>query len=444
MVYPTLPLSAASVAVFEEGMSPQYDITWSFTYELSGWTAGDEFGYCMFLQDGAHTLSGGGIGPDLGFSGGGPTVDPTAQAINKPILGIGFDSLGVFAAPIVYTDSSDSSTRSGVDYVPNSITIRDSNFDVVVTQALTAFDLISNGTRTIRTRLGDYGRRVFVDYKNEGDTFFTRLLTQEVSLDIFPSSRYRPGVTLVKPLTGTHTNGVIVTTGFHVEGNQSDAVEEDLEFTPLIPFVSNNSSNQPKPQDVPVKEATSRLPFLGMEPHIGCADGNCNLSATGATINKSFYPNTFNYGISAFIGDVELQWATPSSPYRFIFNYDNGTKIDTGFVGNSIYNYGGGSRSTFIAGILSSFNHGEYPVTDLAVDGYPIVNSALAAGLSSFYKDTDTSRLEVNVFAPLSTTDWEVLVGCPYYTLSCGTEDSFLCGLTQQHETLRKIVFPNL
>ena len=441
MVYPTLPLSAASVAVFEEGMSPQYDITWSFTYELSGWTAGDEIGYCMFLQDGAHTLSGGGVGPDLGFSGGGVNVDSTAQAINNPILGIGFDSLGVFAAPIEYLDAT---TRSGVDYVPNSITIRDSNFDVVTTQALTAFDLISDGTRTIRARLGDYGRKVFVDYKNEGDTFFTHLLTQEVSLEFESGSRWRPGVTLVKPLTGTHTNGIIVATGFHVEGNQSDAVEETFEFTPLIPFEFSNTSLGDSPQGIPTKEAAGVLPFLGMEPYIGCPDGNCDLSATGSTVNKSFYPNTFNYGMSAFIGDVELQWATPSNPYRFIFNYDNVTRIDTGFVGNQIYNYGGSSRATFITSILSSGNHGEYPVTELAVDGYPVVNSALAAGLSTFYKDTDTSRLEVNVFAPLSTTDWEVLVGCPYYTLSCGIEDSFLCGLTQQHETLRKIVFTNL
>tara|TARA_R110000764_G_scaffold139089_1_gene227089 strand:+ start:5769 stop:7094 length:1326 start_codon:yes stop_codon:yes gene_type:complete len=441
MVYPTLPLSAAAVAVFEEGMSPQYDITWSFTYELSGWTAGDEIGYCMFLQDGAHTLSGGGVGPDLGFSGGGPFVASTAQAMNKPIIGIGFDSLGIFAAPLEYTDAT---TRSGVYYVPNSVTIRDSDLNVVTTQALTGFDLVSDGKRTIRARLGDYGRKVFVDFKNEGDEFFTHILTQDVSIDIAPDSRFRPGVTLVKPLTGTHTNGVIVTTGFHVEGNQQDAVEETFEFTPLIPFSSNNKTLGPVPQKSPESESISRLPFLGMGPHIGCPDGTCDIPVTGATINKSFYPNTFIYGMSAFIGDVELQWKTTANPYRFIFNYDDGIKVDTGFVGNASYNYGGTSRDTFITGLLSSANHGEYPVTELAADGYPIVNSSLAASLSTFYKDTDTSRLKVNVFAPLSTTDWEVTVGCPYYTLSCGTEDSFLCGLTQQHETLRKIVFTNL
>lgn len=442
MAYPSdLPLSAAAVAVFEEGMSPQYDITWSFTYELSAHTPGDEIGYCMFLQDAQHVLSGGGIGPDLGFTGGGEFALATQKSMNRGVLGIGFDSLGVFAAPLTYNGGT---TRSGIEnLVANSITIRDSDFNIVSTTPLTAFDLVSDGKRTIRARLGDYGRKLFVDYKNEGDTFFTHILTQEVSIDFVADTRYRPGVTFVKPLSTSNTNGVIVTTGFHVEGNQNDAQTEQFEFEPLIPFNFNSSVLGPVPQGVPTSESKPILPFLGMEPHIGCPDGNCDLSAFGATINESFYPNTFLYGMSAFIGDVEVQWATPSNPYRFIFNYDDETKFDTGFVGSEIYNYGGSSRSVFTTGILSSFNHGEYPTTELAPDGYPVVNSALSASLSSFYKDTDTSRLEVSVFAPLSTTDWEVLVGCPYYTLSCGVEDSFLCGLTQQHETLRKIVFTN-
>ena len=64
MVYPTgLPADAAAVAVFEEGMSPEYDITWSFTYELSGQTASDEVGFCLFLQDALSAVAGGGVGP---------------------------------------------------------------------------------------------------------------------------------------------------------------------------------------------------------------------------------------------------------------------------------------------------------------------------------------------------------------------------------------------
>ena len=142
MDYPTdLPLSAVAVQIFEEGMSPQYDITWSFTYELSNYTSGDEIGYCMFLQDASFPLSGGGVGPDLGFSGNTLlSAALSSQPLNKPILGIGFDSLGVFASELIYTDGV---TRTGRSYEPNSITIRDKNLDIITTQAISAFELIS-------------------------------------------------------------------------------------------------------------------------------------------------------------------------------------------------------------------------------------------------------------------------------------------------------------
>ncbi len=127
-----------------------------------------------------------------------------------------------------------------------------------------------------------------------------------------------------------------------------------------------------------------------------------------------------------------------------VITLDGETKLDTGFVGSAAFDYEGASRSTFITGILSSANHGSYPSTSLAPDGYPYVSSTLTTATSSFYKDSDTSRALVEVFEPLSTSNWGITVGCPYYTLSCGTEDEYLCSLTQQHETLRKIVFTNL
>lgn len=445
MDYPTdLPLSAASVQIFEEGMSPQYDITWSFTYEVNAYTPGDELGYCMFLQNANVPLSGGGVGPDLGFSGDPDITAPaSSRPMTGPILGIGFDSLGVFASDLTYTTGA-SAYRDGSSYVPNSITIRDKDFNLVVTKALTAFDIVSSGKRTIRARLGNYGRTIFVDFKNNTDTFFTPLLTHEITgLEISTDTRYRPGISFVKPLTSSNTNGVIITTGFHVEGNQNNTTESEFEFTPLSAFDVDNVVVGPVPLNGPVIEDRPPLPFLGMEPNIGCPDGSCDIAITGAVVDNGFYPNTILYQMSAFIGDVELQWNTPGNPYRFIFKYDNINRIDTGFVGGSEYNYNGNLRSTFINGISSSANHGSYPITELAPDGYPYVYDELSNSLSSFHKDTDSPRLEVEVYSPLSATDWEVSVGCPYYTLSCGTEDSWLCGLTQQHETLRKIVFTN-
>ena len=440
MVYPTsLPVDAASIAVFEEGMSPEYDITWSFTYEPVNIASGDEIGFCLFLQDSLSALVGGGVGPDVGFSGT-DDLGLNAEPLQGKVLGVGFDTLGAFGLPIDDYGSGD--TRDGLaTVVPNGVHVRDANGNIVSTESLSAFDLTSEGKKTVRARLGNFGRTLTVDYKLEGEEFFTPVLKQDVTLSFTSSTRYRPGVAFVKPITASSITGDIQVTGFHVEGNQNSIEEEELAFTPLVPFVNNTDVLGPVPQGVPTSEAKPRLPFLGMEPHVGCADGSCG---TAVNTSEGFYPSTFLYQMSAFIGDVDVTWATGGDPYRFVIRLDGDIKLDTGFVGNEAFNYGGASRSTFVAGILSSANHGSYTTTALAPDGYPYVYSTLTNTTSSFYKDTDTSRALVEVFEPLSTTNWTANVGCPFYTLSCGVEDEYLCGLTQQHETLRKIVFTNL
>mgnify|MGYP003632859625 CR=1 FL=1 len=439
MDYPTdLPLSAVAVQIFEEGMSPQYDITWSFTYELSNYTSGDEIGYCMFLQDASFPLSGGGVGPDLGFSGNTLlSAALSSQPLNKPVLGIGFDSLGVFASELVYNNGP---TRSGRSYEPNSITIRDKNLDIITTQAISAFELISSGKKTVRARLGNYGRKVVVDYKSESDTFYTHLLTQELTgIDVYSNSRYRPGVSFVKPLTGSNTNGTIITTGFHVEGNQNETVEDNFAFTPLTAFAIDNVTSGPVPQEPPISEDRPRLPFLGMEPNLGCSDNTCDLTTLG-TDYPGVFVNSILYGMSAYIGDIDLKWSTPLYPYRFVYTYDDIIRLDTGFVGNETWNYGGALRSRFTSELQDSLKYANYPTIDLAPDGYPYVVSTLTTGTSSIYKDTDTSRLEATIYAPLSTSDWEVFVGCPFYTLSCGITDQYLCDVSRRFEQLRRVI----
>jgi len=438
LYYPTnLPLSATSVHMFEEGLSPQYDITWSFTYELSSHTADDEFGYCMFLQDANFPLSGGGVGPDLGFTGNTLlSASLSSQPLNKPILGIGFDSLGIFASELVYSDGP---TCEGTSYTPNSITIRDENFNIITTQAISAFNLVSSGKKTIRARLGNYGRKVVVDFKNEADTFYTHILTQELTgINVSANTRYRPGVSFVKPLTSSNVNGVIVSTGFHVEGNRHETDESEFTFTPLTAFAVNNVTTGPTPQEPPISQDKPKLPFLGMEPNLGCPDNICDLTTFG-----SDYPGTFEtsvlYGMSAYIGDIDLKWGTPASPYRFVYTHDDIIRLDTGFVGNEVWDYGGVLRSSFTTGLKNSLENASYPPIDLAPDGYPYVSSTTTA-TSSIYKDTDTSRLKVTVYAPLSSTDWEVFVGCPFYTLSCGITDQYLCDVSRRFEQLRRVI----
>lgn len=465
-----LPLSATSVAIFEEGLSPQFDITWSFTYELSNWEASDEVGFCMFLQNAYTTFNGGGNGTDLGYSGAvtGFVADAN-DALSGAIIGIGLDSLGSFALPKTYADNS---TRDGIDPTTrklNSISVRgvdasrsttgDANNPykyLNINETISAFNLTDSGVKTIRARLGNYGRKLQVDYKAQGDVFYTNLLKADIAgPQINAFTRYRPGVTFCKPLTSSNANGTIVVSNFHVEGkNKPITTSEVLSTTYTTPIAGNKASLKPPdaPNELgaPQTEEIPPLPFLGIEPDIGCPANYCGLSALGTDVtnfSRGVFPSTTLYGISAFIGDVEIRWNTPSFrlPTRFVYSYENNTVYDTEYVGNSIYNYEGSGRSAFITGLLSSYSisqEAELALSAIAPDGYPYVTDTKSNGGATFYKDTDSSRVTLNVYSPLSSTDWEAFVGCPYYTLSCGTEDSYLCGLTQQHETLRRIVFP--
>ena len=446
-----LPLSATSVAIFEEGLSPEFDITWSFTYELSNSSPVDELGFCMFLQDADFTFQGGGIGSDLGYSGGLEFVSSVNRALSGAVLGIGIDSLGVFALSSTYTNSQTRDGIGGADRVANSISVRDSSYSYLTgVGTVSAFNLISDGAKTIRARLGNYGSKIQVDYKSQGDIFYTNLLTANITRLPFTSlSRYRPGFTVVKPLTADNVTGEVIVSNFHVEGKAptTELSAANFNFEPIIPF-SLSSINLSEPESAtPLTEAKQLLPFLGIEPEVGCPGISCGLSATDADAEGDFFPSSTLYSISAFIGDVDLQWNAPNFklPTRFVYMYENKPVYDTGYVGKNIYNYNGSARSTFITGLLSSYPHGldlELPLSAIAADGYPFVDSTKAAGSSYFYKDSDSSRITLNVYSPLSSTDWIAFIGCPFYTLSCGTEDSYLCGLTQQHETLRKVVFP--
>ena len=154
-----LPLSATSVAIFEEGLSPEFDITWSFTYELSNSSPADELGFCMFLQDADTALLGGGIGSDLGYSGMTDSGASTGKALSGAVLGIGIDSLGIFALSSTYLNGL---TRDGIgedDRVVNSISVRDSNYSYLTgIGTVSAFNLISDGvniyiSQQIQTRI---------------------------------------------------------------------------------------------------------------------------------------------------------------------------------------------------------------------------------------------------------------------------------------------------
>jgi len=439
-----LPLSATSLAVFEDGVSPSYDITWSFNYEVKNWNAGDELGFTMFLQNATVPLTGGGVGDDLGYSGG-ASGNIRSRGLSGGVLGVGFDTHGVYGLEKTYEDTT---TRTGIPLSGrklNSISIRgdeasgysyqDSNISIE------AFDILSDGIKTVRGRLGNYGKTVYIDYKGEADNDFTNILTKNITeLSFDTSTLYRPGITVSKPLTGSNSNVEVFISNFHVEGKTiTNVLSSTFEntFVPLSVYSIDSAVLGPPKQPAPTQEGNRLLPFLGIEPSIGCPNAYCGLSGNSSSNTGAYFPNTILYSLSATIGTVDYQVNNPNDkPVRFILTYDSDTVIDTGYLGSSDYKVGGSQRQAFINS-LDSYTTSQ-PSTVNANDGYPVVSTTTSV-ISSFFKDTDKARGTFEIFNPLSASDWEVFLGCPIREVDCGVDVYFECGLYRVYPAATKV-----
>ena len=440
-----LPLSATSLAVFEDGVSPSYDITWSFNYEVKNWNAGDGLGFTMFLQNATIPLTGGGVGDDLGYAGG-ASGDIRSRGLSGGILGVGFDTHGFYALEKTYEDST---TRSGIPLSGrklNSISIRGDEASGYSYQdsnvSIDAFDILSDGVKTLRGRLGNYGRAIYVDYKGESDNDFTNILTKDItSLSFDTNTLYRPGITVSKPLTGSNSNVEVYISNFHVEGKTiTDVLSSTFEntFTPLSVYsLDSTALGPPIENGVAEKESNKLLPFLGIEPNIGCPNAYCGLSGNSNSNPGTYFPNTILYSLSATIGNVDYQVNNPDGkPVRFILTYDSDTIMDTGYLGSSDYEIGGSQRQAFINS-LDSYTTSQ-PSTVNANDGYPVVSTTTSV-ISSFFKDTDKARGTFEIFNPLSASNWEVYLECPIREVDCGEDINFECGLYRDYPATTKV-----
>lgn len=250
MEYPTnLSVSAVAVNICDGIFSPFYDITWSIKYKITNWSPSDDYGLCFFLRDGSIPLSGGsggGRGIDLGYSGTRNvdilTPDAEVNGLEGGVIGIGLDTHGAFAAKTVWPGGV---SRSGLDDVePNSITLRggsDNNYEFLnVHYPVSAFNLLSDGVKILRARLGNFGRTIFLDYRDEGDTDFVNILKEDVDLNLQSGMRLTPGVSFAKPLFSTQANFNIVVDTFHIEGKEGEPSVTVEYPEPLLPIDCNS------------------------------------------------------------------------------------------------------------------------------------------------------------------------------------------------------------
>lgn len=298
MEYPVLSLSAASIGLCEQGVTPFYDIVWSFDYYLENITSETEFGFLFFLQNAfVNPIVGGTPGPGLGYTqgldlarydrpdivstyytpSGSYTYNTNARTgLEGGLLGVGFDSTGCYALSVGYDgyilrDGKDDSER-----IPNSVAIRGgaphfSYKKYSVNYALTNFNIIDSVKKTVRARLGNLGRTIYIDYRYRADEDFIPLLTQDIDLGVSLYNFIRPGITITKNISSSSTASAptIIIENFHFEGKTEIPILDpgtdlpQLSVTPIGPPLTAVPPEDPGPDigDPIVLPETGECPF---------------------------------------------------------------------------------------------------------------------------------------------------------------------------------------
>jgi hypothetical protein len=269
---------AASIA-HDAPFNAYQDIVWSLQYALCGSNAA-QGGFCTFLYNAAvPLLTGGGIGASLGYApSSGYNAFASISGLSGAMLGIGLDTLGLFAA------TGDGKNTGVVANNVASLTIRTgSNFTYLATIALSALDssyaLMSSALafETLRFRLHSAGTSIEVA-RFDGNEYKI-LLDYPVSLNVSTSSFCKVGVSYAAPLCGNAPAAKFAIKNFHVEGVDTAPIVS----TPAPPFVydfpvvQNLSIETPQSTPFRTTPATTMLggTYVAIDPPVPGTDTSC-------------------------------------------------------------------------------------------------------------------------------------------------------------------------
>lgn len=239
MVYPTFTIDTKAINIASKhGYSPYSDIVWSFDYAISG-SDSTQAGFTIFLMTDVP-LQGGNRGIDLGYSGLTvcvPTIETVNIGISGGIIAVGFDTTGLFAVSATATESISSTSifvRDGIDQsncIQNSVSIRGGwpnysfnqyNYNVALSSIDSSFKIIEPVIKfkTIRARLGNIGKTIYVDYRNTPEEDFKSLVVKDVNLNINSTTKYKPGISFASPINSDVLSAVsnFNIKNFHTEG----------------------------------------------------------------------------------------------------------------------------------------------------------------------------------------------------------------------------------
>ena len=144
-------------------------------------------------------------------------------------------------------------------------------------------------------------------------------------------------------------------------------------------------------------------------------------------------PTKYIITLGSDIGWVDLYYRLFSAPDRITVVFDGTTVIDTGYHGETEWDFGGSLRSDPTYGFKENMDYWVSlgyvdPVTGLAYpdlvnypdDGYPRVSMPSTA-IVQWYKDSSTITCEVFVHAPIPGTQWRWQMYCPATTTTTTT-----------------------
>jgi len=251
----TLPASAKyfSFVDYKKYYNPDYDITWSFQYAISG--NNNQAAFCTFLTSTPlSSLIGALPGQYLGYSGSVPfsaylltesgdfllTEDYTKIILegNAGIATpngfcIAFDTTGLFALS--------SAARQGVginSIKPNSLILRDPADRVTYYEELSNIDSrfsILSSVKEYKTMRFRYANAdvLHIDYKLENDSTFTTLTSLRLPTDPDNFPYLHAGFSYCSPISSTAGPAKLFLKNFHIQGTEQPTITETIPFNKL-------------------------------------------------------------------------------------------------------------------------------------------------------------------------------------------------------------------
>lgn len=205
--------------------NPHWDITWSFSYALTG----SEHGICTYLTENTSLLSA--IpGQYMGFL--------TNSPIPNGILAIALDSTGFFALSNTYNSGVG---RSSV--IKNSLIIRDGS-KVLYNKALSSLSSEFNLSyptktwQTLRFRYANAGKKISIDYLSH-DNYKNLVSLSLSSVNVDDYSALYPSFTFCSPISSNSISpSKLFLKNFHVQGCETAPTYETIVVPPLSSLAS--------------------------------------------------------------------------------------------------------------------------------------------------------------------------------------------------------------